>query len=232
MHVYVCVRVRVCVCVGFNCIMRYSTATARKSHKLRDFRIRFGSLAKSEYKSCKKCDAYFLHTHTQRRARPLNDHELHKKPQIPKSKRVVLQSIAAVVVAAGCECKAYQCKRSRCNCYPLPVSALQQEARKKQAAAAAGAAAGAAAENKCKYILQSFRRTEHNETKMLLWQLQLQSRRGQRATTTATAMVMATPNAQCDVRSRSHPPPTSCRSAGQPLSFSLSLLSSLSPLAE
>lgn len=64
-----------------------------------------------------------------RRARPLNDHELHKKPQIPKSKRVVLQSIAVVV---GCECKAYQCKRSRCNCYPLPVSALQQEARKKQ----------------------------------------------------------------------------------------------------
>lgn len=37
-------------------------------------------------------------------------------------------------------------------------------------------------ENKCKYILQSFRRMEHNETKMLLWQQQqqqLQSCRGQ-----------------------------------------------------
>lgn len=79
-------------------------------------------------------------------------------------------------------------------------------------------AAAAAAENKCKYILQSFRRTEHNETKMLLWQLQLQSRRGQRATT-----VTATPNAQCDVRNRSHPPPTSCRSAGHPLALSISL---------
>lgn len=117
-----------------------------------------------------------------------------------------LQFLLLLLVASAKHTNASEAAVTVTHCPCRPCSKRPEKSRQQ--------AAGAAAENKCKYILQSFRRTEHNETKMLLWQLQLQSRRGQRAT-----MVMATPNAQCDVRSRSHPPPTSCRSAGQPHSF-------------